>query len=99
MTLRPGEDIGLEVHDVDQFLYIVDGEGNVILDGVLTVIGAGSAIVVPAGTEHNIRNTSSSDRMYLFTVYAPPEHADGTVHPTKADALAAEANGEDDSPN
>ena len=85
MTLQPGEDIGMEVHHVDQFLRIESGTGKTILDGQETAIGDGSAIVVPAGTQHNIVNTGA-DKMKLYTVYAPANHIDGTIHKTKADA-------------
>lgn len=91
MALKPNEDIGEEVHtDVDQFLRVESGEGKAVLDGVETVIKDGSAVVVPAGTKHNIINTSSSTPLKLYTLYAPPEHRDGTIHQTKADALADE---------
>lgn len=88
MTLQPGEDIGVEIHTVDQFIRIEEGEGKVILDGEETEISDGSAIVIPAGTEHNIVNTSASEKMHLYTIYSPPEHRDGTIHTTKAEALA-----------
>ena len=90
MSLAPNEDIGEEVHTLDQFLRIESGEGKAVLDGEETNIGDGFAIVVPAGTKHNIINTSSSYPLKLYTIYAPPEHRDGTVHRTKADALADE---------
>ena len=87
MTLKPGEDIGLEVHDDhDQFLRIEAGTGKAVLDGVETAIEDGSAIVVPAGTEHNVINTSRTDPLKLYTIYSPPEHPDGTIHKTKAEA-------------
>lgn len=89
MSLLPGEEIGAEVHELDQFLRIEAGEGKAVLDGVEHAIGDGSAIVVPAGTEHNIINTSEAP-MKLYTVYSPPEHKDGTVHTTKADAESGE---------
>jgi len=88
MSLLPNEEIGSEVHTLDQFLRIEAGTGIAILDGVEHAIADGSAIVVPAGTEHNIKNTSSDMAMKLYTVYSPPEHKDGTIHPTKADAVA-----------
>lgn len=88
MSLAPGEDIGAEVHDLDQFLRVEAGEGKAILDGAEHAVGAGSAIVVPAGADHNIVNTSETEHLKLYTVYSPPEHKDGTVHATKADALA-----------
>jgi mannose-6-phosphate isomerase-like protein (cupin superfamily) len=88
MSLLPNEEIGSEVHTLDQFLRIEEGTGAAILDGVEHPIGDGSAIVVPAGTEHNIKNTSPDKAMKLYTVYSPPEHKDGVVHPTKADGIA-----------
>lgn len=89
MSLKPGEDIGLEVHQVDQFLRIEVGQGKVILNGVEHDLTDGSAIVVPAGTSHNIINTGSTE-MKLYTVYSPPDHLDGIVHKTKADALKSD---------
>lgn len=90
MAIRPNEDIGEEVHELDQFLRIEAGKGKAVLDGVEHDIEDGSAIVVPAGTRHNIINTSESEVLKLYTVYSPPEHKDGTVHATKADAMAHE---------
>ena len=90
MSLRPGEEIGTEVHDVDQLLYAVDGKGEAILGGVGHEFDKGTVVCVPAGVEHNIINTGD-EPLKLFTVYAPPQHPAGTVHETKADALAAEA--------
>lgn len=86
MSLRPGEDIGAEVHHLDQFIRCEKGEGKAILDGVEHEIRDGYAVVVPAGAHHNIVNTSTSDSMQLYTVYSPPNHRDGVVHETKADA-------------
>lgn len=89
MSLEPGEDIGLEVHDdVDQFLRIEQGEGRAILAGEETKIGDGSAVVVPAGVEHNIVNDSDTEKMKLYTIYSPAHHRDGVVHTTKQEALA-----------
>ena len=90
MSLLPGEEIGMEVHDLDQFIRFETGEGKVILDGEEQKIGADWAVVIPAGTRHNVINTSASEKMKLYTVYSPPEHSAGTVHPTKAEADAAE---------
>jgi mannose-6-phosphate isomerase-like protein (cupin superfamily) len=91
MSLKPGEDIGLETHHgVDQFIRIEAGTGHSVLDGKERAIEDGTALVIPAGTEHNIINTSSSEPLKLYTVYSPPEHKDGTVHKTKADAMADE---------
>ncbi len=90
MALRPGEDIGLETHgDVDQFIRVEAGQGKAILNGQEYPLEDGSAVVIPAGTEHNIVNTSSAP-LKLYTIYTPPEHPDGTVHKTKAEALEYE---------
>lgn len=88
MSLEPKEDIGEEVHELDQFLRVEAGTGLAVLNGVEHQIGDGSAVVVPAGTRHNIINTSESEKMKLYTVYSPAEHRDGVVHETKSDALA-----------
>lgn len=90
MSLLPGEEIGMEVHHLDQFIRVESGEGKAILDGVEHAIGDGVAIVVPQGTNHNIINTSSEKMLKLYTLYCPPNHKDGTVHKTKADAEADE---------
>ncbi|MFA7253089.1 MAG: cupin domain-containing protein [Patescibacteria group bacterium] len=90
MSLEPKEDIGLEVHSVDQFIKIESGEGKAILDGEEIEIEGGFAVVIPAGAEHNIINSSSESKMKLYTVYSPAEHKDGTVHTSKAEAEAAE---------
>lgn len=90
MSLEPGEEIGEEVHDDrDQFFRVEEGEGEVWIDGNRTEIEDDTAIVVPAGARHNIVNTGD-EPLRLYTLYAPPEHRDGTVHPTKADADASE---------
>ena len=90
MSLKPGEDIGEEIHHLDQFLRCESGSGKAILNDIPHEISDGSAIVVPAGTKHNIINTSSDKPMKLYTVYSPPNHLDGTIHKTKADAEADE---------
>jgi mannose-6-phosphate isomerase-like protein (cupin superfamily) len=87
MSLKPGEDIGAEVHKLDQFFRIEEGEGKAVLDGIEHRIKPGFAILVPAGTHHNIINGSSGS-MKLYTLYAPPNHRDGVVHATKTDAEA-----------
>lgn len=86
MCLKPGEDIGLEIHDhVDQFFRVDEGEGEVVIDGEKHKISDGFAVVVSAGSEHNISNTGSGD-LKLYTIYSPPNHPDGTVHKTKEEA-------------
>ena len=86
MALSPGEDIGEEVHaGHDQFFRIEAGQGEVLIDGVRTPVKADDAIIVPAGALHNVINTGSVS-LKLYTLYAPPEHRDGVVHPRKADA-------------
>jgi len=92
MTLKPREDIGMEVHEkVDQFIRIEMGNGKAILDGKEYAIENNYAIVIPAGTHHNIINTSKTDPMKLYTVYSPANHKDGTIHKTKKEAMAGEA--------
>lgn len=88
MSLKPLEDIGEEVHELDQFIRCEAGTGKAVLDGAEHLISAGVAVIVPSGTKHNITNTSSSEAMKLYTLYAPPNHRDGVVHKTKADAEA-----------
>lgn len=90
MSLLPGEDIGAEVHQLDQFIRCEKGEGEAVLDGVSHSISDGFVIIVPAGAMHNITNTSKEKPMKLYTLYAPPNHKDGTIHKTKADAEADE---------
>jgi mannose-6-phosphate isomerase-like protein (cupin superfamily) len=90
MSLRSGEEIGAEVHQLDQFIRVEKGEGKAILDGVEHTLKDGSAIVVPAGARHNIINTSESEPLKLYTVYAPPNHRDGIVHKTKQEAESDE---------
>jgi mannose-6-phosphate isomerase-like protein (cupin superfamily) len=92
MTLQVGEEIGVETHpDNDQFFRFEAGEGKVVIDGMEYVVHDGDAIVVVAGSEHNIINTSSTEALKLYTIYSPAHHPDGTVHQTKAEADAAEA--------
>lgn len=90
MSLRPKEEIGEETHTLDQFIRVEAGDGVAILDGVKHPISDGSAIVIPAGTKHNVINNSDTEELKLYTVYSPPEHRDRTIHKTKADALAHE---------
>jgi mannose-6-phosphate isomerase-like protein (cupin superfamily) len=91
MTLAPGEDIGLETHDEhDQFIRVEAGSGMVLLDGEESDLEDGFSVVIPAGVEHNVVNTSDDEPLRLYTLYSPPEHPDGTVHRTKKEAETAE---------
>ncbi len=85
MSLKPQEDIGAETHKLDQFFRVEEGSGEAVLDGVRTPIEAGFAVLVPAGVKHNIINTGSV-ALKLYTLYAPPNHRDGVIHETRADA-------------
>lgn len=86
MSLKPGEEIGEEVHGLDQFLRIEVGKGKAIVGENEYEIEDGTAIIVPAGTKHNIINTGNID-LKLYTIYSPPNHRDGIVHPTREDAI------------
>ena len=89
MSLKPGEDIGEEVHeDRDQFFYVEKGKGEVWIDGHRTDIGADCGILVPAGAKHNVKHAGEKP-LQLVTLYGPPEHEDGTIHVTKAEAMAS----------
>jgi mannose-6-phosphate isomerase-like protein (cupin superfamily) len=91
MSLNPNEEIGVETHaNVDQFFRIEQGEGKVVLNGEEYVFSEGFAIVVPAGTAHNVINTSSEKKLKLYTIYSPANHKDGTIHKTKLEAMADE---------
>jgi len=90
MSLKPKEEIGSEVHQLDQFIRIEKGQGKSVLNGQEYNISGGFAVVVPAGTEHNIINTSETEDMKLYTVYSPPNHKDGVVHDTKVQAESDE---------
>src|SRR6185436_7466017 len=87
MNLLPNEEIGLEIHAiVDQFIRVEKGTCKAIIDGVETELQDGSAIIIPAGTKHNVVNTSSTEELKIYTLYSPDHHKDGTVHKTKAEA-------------
>ena len=91
MALQPREEIGTEKHaDKDQFIRVENGSGEAIIDGETHALSDGVAVVIPAGSVHNVVNTSDSEALRLYTIYSPAEHADGTVHRTKAEADAAE---------
>lgn len=84
MTLRPGEDIGLETHPtIDQFIRVEAGMAEAVLDGEEHRLGDGDVVIVPAGVEHDVRNVSDDLPLRLSTIYSPPAHPDGTVQPTK----------------
>ncbi|WP_458189499.1 cupin domain-containing protein [Haladaptatus sp. NG-WS-4] len=90
MTLRPGEEIGRETHpDTDQFIRVETGTAQAVLDGEKITLADGDVLVIPAGAEHNVTNTSDETDLRLYTLYSPPEHPDGTVQRTKEDADAA----------
>jgi mannose-6-phosphate isomerase-like protein (cupin superfamily) len=98
MTIPPGGDIGDETHEhTDQILTFVSGTGEGDVAGDTRQVAQGDLVVVPAGTRHNFRNTGVN-ALVLYTVYGPPEHADGTIHATKQEAVAAEASGQDQPP-
>ena len=87
MSLAPNEDIGFEVHEiVDQFIRVEKGQGKAIIDGLEKEISDGSVVIIPAGSKHNIINTSTSGSLKLYTLYSPPHHKDGIVHKTKTEA-------------
>jgi mannose-6-phosphate isomerase-like protein (cupin superfamily) len=88
MKMQPGDEIGEEIHeDRDQFFRIEVGQGEIWVDGVVNKVKADDGIIVPAGAKHNVVN-SGSEPLKLYTIYGPPEHREGTVHPTKADSDA-----------
>lgn len=88
MCLQPNEEIGEEIHEiVDQFIRIEEGKGKAILSGEEHKLVGGTAIIIPAGTKHNIINTSSDKKLKLYTVYSPAHHKDKTTHKTKAEAM------------
>ena len=91
MSLKPGEEIGMESHaNVDQFFRFEGGEGKVIIDGEEFGVKGSDVVIVPAGSNHNVINVSQTEDLKLYTLYSPPNHPDGTIHKTKEEALAAE---------
>ena len=90
MSLLPQEEIGMEVHEsVDQFFRVESGTAKVVMNGEESQVADGDAFIVPAGTQHNVINTSTDQPLKLYTIYSPPNHPPGTVHQTKAEAEAA----------
>ncbi|MCI0503425.1 cupin domain-containing protein [Candidatus Micrarchaeota archaeon] len=91
MSIKPGDEIGQETHDDrDQFFRFEGGEGKVVIDGKEHLVKDGDGVIVPAGARHNVINTSKKADLRLYTIYSPPEHQDGTVRRTKAEAEAKE---------
>ncbi|OGV88613.1 cupin [Microgenomates group bacterium RBG_19FT_COMBO_39_10] len=91
MSLKPKEEIGMEVHNqLDQFFRIEEGQAKVIIDGEEHLVGDGDAIIVPGGSQHNVINNSETEDLKLYTIYSPPNHPEGTIHQTKEEAMAAE---------
>lgn len=91
MSLKPGEDIGMEIHNtVDQFFRFESGKGKIIMNGEESFVKSDMVAIVPAGVEHNIVNVSDEEELKLYTIYAPANHPEGTVHVTKEEAMAAE---------
>jgi mannose-6-phosphate isomerase-like protein (cupin superfamily) len=88
MSLKPKEEIGEEIHDVDQFFRFESGKGKAIIDGNVYDLSDGDVVIVPAGAKHNIINLSDTDSLKLYTLYCPPHHRDGVVHKTKAEGEA-----------
>ena len=89
MSLKPGEEIGTEVHkNVDQFFRVERGRAKIIIDGIENLVMDGAGIVVPAGSEHNLINLSTKNDLKIYTIYSPPQHKDEIIHKTKKDAMA-----------
>jgi mannose-6-phosphate isomerase-like protein (cupin superfamily) len=92
MSIPAGDEIGSEVHpETDQILFVLDGEGRAVVNGQASDVEKNDVVFVPAGMEHNLVNTEDDEDLKIVTIYSPPEYADGTVHRSKADAMAAEA--------
>lgn len=86
MSIKPGDEIGEETHSLDQFIRFEVGKGKVIMDGAEHNVEEDFAVIIPAGTKHNVINTGEVD-LKLYSLYSPPEHKDGTVHETKSEAM------------
>ncbi|MBP6879770.1 MAG: cupin domain-containing protein [Candidatus Pacebacteria bacterium] len=92
MSLKPGEEIGLETHtENDQFFRFEGGKGKVVIDGNEYEVEDGDAVIIPQGAEHNVINTSETENLKMYTIYSPAHHKDGIVRETKEDAMANEA--------
>src|SRR3712207_5674841 len=98
MTVPPGGEIGEEVHEVDQILTFVSGVGEAVVSGEKRKVAQGDLVFVPAGRTHNFLNTGPNP-LVLYTMYAPPEHADGAIHRTKEEGDRLEAEGRDEPPS
>ena len=97
MSLKPGEEIGMETHSVDQFFRFEAGNGQVIINGTTYEVKDGDAVIIPANATHNVTNTSKTEDLKLYSIYSPPHHKKGTVHKTKADQKEEEFDGKTDS--
>lgn len=92
MCLQPGEEIGFEIHtDNDQFFRFESGNGKCVIDGTEYTVSDGDAVVVPAGAKHNISNSSSTEKLKMYTIYSPAHHKDGIIRATKQEAIENEA--------
>ena len=89
MNLRPNEEIGEEIHELDQFIRVEAGEGKAVLNDIEYPLTDGSAVVIPQGVKHNIINTSANKELKLYSIYSPAEHQDGVIHATKEEAMGA----------
>lgn len=96
MSLKPGEEIGSETHNLDQFFRFEAGEGSVIINGVSHKVSDGDSVTIPPGTEHNIINTSKTGDLKLYSIYSPPNHKKGTIHKTKDSAKEEHFDGQTD---
>jgi len=90
MSIKPGEDIGEEIHQLDQFIRCEAGEGKSIIDGIEHQLRDGHVVIIPSGSLHNIVNTSKTEDLKLYTVYSPANHRDGIIHETREDAMKDE---------
>jgi len=96
MSLPPGEEIGEEIHNLDQFIRFESGQGRITMNELEKSVADGDAIVVPEGVKHNVINTSKTEGLKLYAVYTPPNHKKGTIHKTKADAKEEHFDGQTD---
>ena len=96
MSLKPGEAIGTEKHDLDQFFRFEAGQGEVVINGISHKVSDGDSVTIPPGTEHNIINISKTEALKLYSIYSPPQHKKDTIHKTKASAKEEHFDGKTD---